>query len=452
MLDVITGFVHELRFAGLPVSLTESVDAMEAVRHVPLHDRRSLQCALRATLVKNEAHLATFDALFSVYFSPRRLSEPGAESEAWGSEPLSASELVSRVEQVLAGDEDVARAVARQAVSRFAGMEEGRPLSGRYYLYRTLRHLDVDGVLDRLLRSSGLGEDPGGLEERLAAEDHRSRAERLRSEVEDEIRRRLVSAQGPEALARAVRAPLPEEVDFMHASAAELAALRRALHPLTRKLAARLSRRRRNRHRGSLHFRHTVRRSLSSGGVPVDLSFRHPHPSKPEIVVIADVSGSVASFSRFTLELVHAMSSQFSKVRSFVFVDGIDEVTRFFEGAEDLSEALRRINTEADVVWADGHSDYGRALEAFWHRWGAEISPKTTVLVLGDARNNYHAAEAWVMAKIAEVARHVYWLNPEPRSYWDTGDSIVHQYGVHCDGAFECRNLKQLAGFVDHLS
>jgi len=237
----------------------------------------------------------------------------------------------------------------------------------------------------------------------------------------------------------------------MHASVEDLAALRRALHPLTRKLAARLGRRRRHRHRGSLHFRQTVRHSLSYGGVPVELKHRHPHPSKPEIVVIADISGSVASFSRFTLELVHAMSSQFSKVRSFVFVDGIDEVTRFFEDADDLSDALRRINTEADVVQADGHSDYGRALEAFWHRWGAEISSKTTVLVLGDARNNYHAAEAWVMAEMAKVARHVFWLNPEPRSYWDTGDSIVNQYGVHCDGAFECRNLKQLSSFVDHL-
>jgi uncharacterized protein with von Willebrand factor type A (vWA) domain len=237
----------------------------------------------------------------------------------------------------------------------------------------------------------------------------------------------------------------------MHASAEDLAALRRALQPLTRKLAARLGRRRRHHHRGSLHFRQTVRHSLSYGGVPAELKYRHAHPSKPEILVIADVSGSVASFSRFTLELVHAMSAQFSKVRSFVFVDGIDEVTRFFEGTDDLSEALRRINTEADVVWADGHSDYGRALEAFWRRWGREVSPKTTVLVLGDARNNYHAAEAWVMAEMAKVARHVYWLNPEPRPYWDTGDSIVEKYALHCDGVFECRNLKQLARFVDHL-
>ncbi|MDP8976699.1 MAG: VWA domain-containing protein [Actinomycetota bacterium] len=451
MLDVLAGFIGELRAAGLPVSLTEDIDSMDALRHVPLEDRTAFKHALAATLVKSHAHRKTFDAVFDIWFSPPLLYQDVETDDE--------TELAEWLEQAMATEDGPSReaavkAAAMRAVSRYAGMEEGRPVGGRYYLHRTLRHVDLDGIMQRLLAAGRQEADHEltELEELLLADEHRSRAERLRAEIEGEIRRRLVADRGPEALARTARAPLPEDVDFMHASAEDLAALRRTLQPLTRKLAARLGRRRRHNHRGSLHFGRTVRHSISYGGVPVELEYRHPHPSKPEILVIADISGSVASFSRFTLELVHAMSSQFSKVRSFVFVDGIDEVTRFFEGAEDLSDALRRINTEADVVWADGHSDYGRALEAFWQRWGSEVSPKTTVLVLGDARNNYHAAEAWVMAEIANVARHVYWLNPEPRSYWDTGDSIVDQYAVHCDGAFECRNLKQLAAFVDHLS
>jgi uncharacterized protein with von Willebrand factor type A (vWA) domain len=220
---------------------------------------------------------------------------------------------------------------------------------------------------------------------------------------------------------------------------------------LARKLAVRLARRRRHRRRGHLDFRRTVRQSMSYGGVPADPRYRHPHPAKPEIVVIADISGSVAAFARFTLHFVHAISTQFSRVRSFVFIDGVDEVTRFFDGAEDISEAVQRVNAEADVVWVDGHSDYGHALGAFWDRWGEEIGTRTTVILLGDARNNYHAAEAWVVAAIRRRARHVYWLNPEPRSYWDTGDSIVSQYAVHCDGVFECRSLRQLARFVEDL-
>ena len=231
-----------------------------------------------------------------------------------------------------------------------------------------------------------------------------------------------------------------------------MAARRRALQPRDRRLAVRLSRQRRHRHRGPLDFRSTVRHSLSYGGVPAEPRFRHRHPSKPQLVVVADVSGSVAAFARFTLQFVHAVSGQFSRVRSFVFVDGIDEVTHLFEGADDLAEAVQRVNTEADVIWAEGHSDYGHALTVFAERWGAELSPRTSVVVLGDARNNYHAARAGALAEVAHRARHLWWLNPEPRSYWDTGDSIVSEYAVHCDGVYECRNLRQLEGFVARIA
>src|SRR4029077_2782953 len=142
-----------------------------------------------------------------------------------------------------------------------------------------------------------------------------------------------------------------------------------------------------------------------------------------EVMVIADISGSVASFARFTLMFVYAMASQFSKVRSWVFIDGIDEVTRFFSESDDVLEAVHRVNTEADVLWVDGHSDYGHAFEVFHERHAREVTHKSTIIVLGDARNNYHAANAWVLEALESRARRVYWLNPEPRSYWNTGDS-----------------------------
>ena len=137
---------------------------------------------------------------------------------------------------------------------------------------------------------------------------------------------------------------------------------------------------------------------------------------------------------------------------TFVFIDGLDEVTDFFKGVEDITEAVHRVNTEADVVWVDGHSDYGHAFEVFWERYGKDVGPKTTVLLLGDARNNYHAAQSWVVKEIRHKARHVYWLNPEPRSYWNTGDSIVGEYAVHTDGVYEVRNLRQLEAFVEKLA
>jgi uncharacterized protein with von Willebrand factor type A (vWA) domain len=475
MLEVLSSFIRELRAAGLPVSLTESLDAMEAVKHVPLEDREAFKYALAATLVKSNAHWRAFDTVFEVFFSLRgpavadgeaaelagELGEPEDPGEGVrggagsGGEALTAEELARLLQRALAdGDEALLRALARQAVTRYAGMEPGRPVGGTYYLYRTLRNLDLDGMVERLVEQSA-AEAPQPLtplEERLERDELEHRVERLRKEIEAEIRRRLVADRGADAMAKTLRKPLPEDVDFMHASREEMVGLRKAIYPLTRKLAARLARKRKHGRKGPLDFRDTVRHSLSYGGVPAELRFRYPRPAKPEIFVIADISGSVAAFARFTLQLVYAISGQFSKVRSFVFIDGVDEVTRLFEGTDDIGEAVHRVNTEADVVWVDGHSDYGHAFEAFWSRWGAEIGPKTTVMILGDARNNYHASQSWVVQEMRKKARHVYWLNPEPRSYWDTGDSIVGEYGVHCDGVFECRNLRQLERFVEHLA
>jgi uncharacterized protein with von Willebrand factor type A (vWA) domain len=474
MLDLLGGFIQELRAAGLPVSLTENLDAMEAVRHIPLEDREAFKYALAATLVKNHAHWKAFETIFEVYFSLRgsefNIEEDPDEEDleellqqlvggrqpasGGGMEGLTPEQLAEMLYKALMeGDEALLRALAKQAVSRYSGMEPGRPVGGTYYLYRTLRNLDLEGILERMLQQAQDEADGGmtPLEERLARDEFEARIDGLRKEIEAEIRRRLVADRGAEAMAKTLRKPLPEDIDFMHATRDELAALRRAIYPLTRKLAVRLARKRRHGRKGPLDFRNTVRHSLSYGGVPAEPKFRYPRPAKPEIMVVADISGSVAAFARFTLQLVYAISSQFSRVRSFVFIDGIDEVTRFFEGIEDITEAVHRVNTEADVVWVDGHSDYGHAFETFWDRWGKEISPKTSVILLGDARNNYHASQAWVVAEMRQKARHVYWLNPEPRSYWDTGDSIVSQYAIHCDGAYECRNLKQLERFVDLL-
>jgi uncharacterized protein len=478
MLDLLSGFIQELRKASLPVSLTEALDAMEAVKHIPIEQRQTFKYALAATLVKADNHWRAFETVFEVYFSLRGpqyqvgdgefdedsleewLQEQMRQMQGQGRGPGSLQDLTPEelaellYRALLNNDQAMMQAMARQAVTKYAGMEPGRPVGGTYYLYRTLRNLDLDGMLERLMEASR--QQAGGeltpLEERLEQEEFESRLEQLRQEIEAEIRRRLVADRGIEAMSKTLRKPLPEDVDFMHASRDEMVAIRRAIAPLTRKLAARLARKRRHERRGPLDFRATVRASLSYGGVPAEPKFRYPRPSKPEIMVVADISGSVAAFARFTLHLVYAIQNQFSKVRAFVFIDGIDEVTRFFQGEEDITRAVHRVNTEADVVWVDGHSDYGHALSVFWDEWGRDINGKTTMLVLGDARNNYHATNNWVLKEANKKARHLYWLNPEPRSYWDTGDSVISEYGMHCDGVYECRNLRQLEGFVDKLA
>ena len=477
LLELLNGFIVQLRAAGLPVSLTENLDAMEAVKHIPIEHRSTFKYALAATLVKHYNHWNAFETVFEVYFSLRGPEyEIGDDAEAidfddegddgetdqtgqgnqqgGGGDNLTPEELAEMLYQALMrGDQQMMRGVARQAVKRYAGMEPGRPVGGTYYLYRTLRNLDLDGVLERLLEQDQNEEgDTSEFDQRLQRDEYQSRVDQFQKEIEAEIRRRLVADRGVEAMAKTLRKPLPEDVDFMHASREEMASLRKAIYPLTRKLASRLQRKRRHGRKGPLDFRRTVRASLSYGGVPAEPKFRNPHPHKPEIFVIADISGSVAAFARFTLHLVYAISGQFSKVRSFVFIDGLDEVTQYFEGVDDINEAVHRVNTEADVVWVDGHSDYGHALGVFWEKYGKDIGPRTSIMILGDARNNYHAAESWIVREMQDKAKQVFWLNPEPNSYWDTGDSIVGEYAQYCDGTFEVRNLRQLEGFVENLS
>jgi uncharacterized protein len=465
--SLITGFVGELRAAGVPVSMVETIDAMRALEVIDIGDRRGLKETLAATLVKAERHLGAFDTAFEVYFA-RSPQEPagdeagvgahGGEGEGGaggtgGSEDDLEDLRRSLLQALLDGDMDALQAAIGGAVDRLSGFEPGRPVGGTYYLYRTLRRLDVDQI-EAMLRDVLTGQDGelGDLDRRLLSEEVGERMEELRQAVQEEIRRRLVADRGREAVARTLRRPLTEDVDLMHATRTDLAALEDAIVPLTRKLAARLARRRRLLRRGRLDFRKTMRRSLATGGVPLDPRFRTPKPHRPEVFLLCDISGSMATFARFTLQFTYAMSTQFSKLRSFAFIDTVDEVTDLFGPGTDFTGALARVAAEAEVVLHDGHSDYGTALAAFGDKYGRDVTPRSTLIITGDARNNYRPPQDELLAEIAAKARAVYWLNPEPPSYWDTGDSVMSRYGRWCDGVYEVRTLRQLEAFVEELS
>ncbi|MEO7803874.1 MAG: VWA domain-containing protein, partial [Actinomycetota bacterium] len=198
-----------------------------------------------------------------------------------------------------------------------------------------------------------------------------------------------------------------------------------------------------------LDFRRTIRASLQTGGTPAYPKFKQ-RTVRPDIVVLCDVSGSVAAFSRFALALLHALAQHFRRVRSFAFIDAIDEVSSFFQGG-DFDEAARRVRDEARTVWLDGHSDYGHALKQFLADHEDALGPKTTVLLLGDVRSNFRGPEAASLEQIRARCKRLYLLNPEPERHWDTGDSIVSTYEPFCDGVFECRNLKQLTTFIERI-
>jgi len=319
-------------------------------------------------------------------------------------------------------------------------------VAGVYYMSRALAAANLSAILDRLSEATS---DEGGAF--LTQRERDERIAEFRTELQTEIRDRLVADRGPEDVARVLRAPLPEDVDFLSASGKDAAAIREALKPLARKLAARLARRRRTHRDAPLDFRATLRKSLSTGGIPVELVHRKPHPSRPDLIVLADISGSVATFAAFTLQLVFALRTEFARVRTWAFVDGIDEVTELLEHSDNVAEATYRINYGSSKVRLFGGSDYGFALRTFARDWGDEIRSTSTVLILGDARNNYLAPRDESLATVAKRARHLYWLNPEPASRWNTGDSIMDRYAQHCDAVFECRNIRQLTQFIDLL-
>lgn len=444
--------VDALRRAGVAVPISEDIDAVASLQHLDLLDRAQFKEALASLLAKSHADRRTFDDLFDVYFPVRPGSvdlddvpEPGEEVDPDGY----LDELVRRL---MDGDDHDIRRWAREAVDRF-GRAEGRDGGTRWFQYRVWRAVDVPSLLQRLLEEQAAGAegDTSELERRLWRDEFEARLRTFRREVEGEIRRRYAEDRGPEQVAdRMIRPPL-EEQDFFRLSVDEQAELRTRIRPLARKLATRLAVKRRHGRDGRLDVRRTVRRSLSTGGVPFDPEFRARKPHKPELYVLCDVSGSVASFARFTLMLVHTLQDQFSKVRSFAFVDTLDEVTRLFEDG-DFGRAASRMMQEAELVWFDGHSDYGHSLEVFHRRYARDVTARSSVIVLGDARNNYRRSNAWVLEDLQKRARHVHWLNPEPVHHWGTGDSIAASYARYCDDMVEVRNLKQLTRFVERLT
>jgi len=457
LLDTLEGFTGALRKAGVPAGTSEVLDATRVLGAVDLLDRPQLRAGLAAALVKRPVHRPTFDLLFDLWWPPavgdpldlteRRDDEPGEAGER-GEPDLDA--LRDELRQLLLeGDDEALRRFARLAVAELghAGAQPGRQ---SWFTYRVLRALSPDTLIASMLDALLAGEPRGGLAEQVARQRLQERIAALRAYVEAEVRRRVAEERDRDQVARSALPPLADQVDFLRAQREELAAMRRTVHPLARRLASRLAARRRLGREGRLDVRRTVRASLGTGGVPVETHHRPRRVHKPELVVFCDVSGSVAGFAHFTLMLTAALREQFSRVRAFAFIDTCDEVTRLFGPGADLADSVRRLAREADLVAYDGHSDYGNALRVFVDRFPDAVGPKTSLLVLGDARTNYRDPGIALLKGLVDRSRHAYWLNPEPRREWNSGDSMARRYGDVIE-MVECRNVAQLTDFVGRL-
>lgn len=449
-------FIDALRRAGLPVSMTEDLDAIAALSLVPLDDRDTVREAYAATLVKRHLQRPAFDALFEAYF-PRRVGDgarglptPGGELDKPVGDNLDVLETVRRrIERALRDsdlDDQLLRQLAAEAVGRFGqdpSRTDGPP---SWSMYETLQRLDVqglvNGLIDRLLSD---GTDPDAADA-LA----QRRMSRFIEAVSDDIDRRKTERQTPERRATETVRPVLDKLAFSAARHADIVAMRREIFPLARRLATRLARERRALGGGPLHFRRTIRAAMGTGGVPLTTHHRPKRPHRPELVVLCDISGSVADFAQFTLMFVFALREVFHGLRAFTFVDSITEVTdRFLPGADAAGVMAELAGSTREALLA-GRSDYGRVFERFAAEHPGALGPKTTLLVLGDARSNYSALGEATLANMVGKVKHAFWLNPEPRQDWGIGDSAAHQYAQLIE-MVECRNLEQLSAFVHDL-
>ncbi|MEU7765577.1 VWA domain-containing protein [Nocardia sp. NPDC049190] len=450
----LVGFVAALRARGIPVGPSETVDAGRVVTVLDLMDREVLREGLACALLRRTTHRATFDGMFDLWFPAavgERTSTPGeVDIPHTRTGDVDIPALRELLAQLLGQEAATAQleALAGQLVEQLGQYQSARGPS--FSAYQALREVQPQTLLAEIVAGLAAGSDVNAFDTEIARRTVRRRIDRFRATVEAETRRRAAERIGRERVATYGVSRQAEEVDFLRASEAELAELKRGTQRLARILAARLAARRRHARRGEIDLRRTLRKSMSTGGVPIDLVHRKPRPGRPELVLLCDVSGSVAGFSNFTLLLVSALREQFSRVRIFAFVDQVDEVTQFFDPHTRLDTAMTKIFTEASVVGVDGHSDYGAALAGFARDYPDAVTSRSSLLILGDARTNYRDPELTTLRSLVDVAKHAHWLNPEPRSQWGSGDSAADRYGQVIE-MHECRSAKQLTAVVSRL-
>jgi uncharacterized protein with von Willebrand factor type A (vWA) domain len=434
-------FCEELRSEGVPVGTSEMLDAFAALEEVPWTSRDDFREALASTIAKSQEDRRTFELLFERFFFrtaeaeaiARGIGEAGRDQE--GGERLDIDELREQIRRaIVEGRDGEMRDLARLAIAAFGRQGEGSGVVG----------VDVQ----RIRRTLGLSTSRQPTPEQTGElppidRDQLNRFERhLRRELERDLIERTSTLPPSRPLAELDRT-LPTS------PAQDLAAVHRAVSQMKRRLAT-LGHEQRGRRKGqTVDVRRTMRASLETGGVPLRLRFRPKRPRRPEIYVLCDVSTSVTSASVFFLSVLHALHDSFRKLRSFVFIERISEVTDIFEHERDFRTIAQRVSSEGGVADVSGYTDYGRVWLEFLTEISDDLDPRSTVIVLGDARTNGREPHAEVFAQIAERAGRLFWLNPEPKLYWNYGDSVMAAYERHCDGAFECWTTRHLENFVN---
>jgi uncharacterized protein len=464
MEDRIVEFASVLRRNGVRVSLSENMDVFRALELIGIADPVLFRHALRTTLVKRASDLKPFEELFDYFFLgigraidalERRIME---ELELT---PQQFQELLERVQRLLREMEGELSELTRALLSgnraelerllRGAATQEGDfnyPDSFRLTPYtRMAARLQFSRVQSEIERLRGilrmLGENGEDLRDVIRYLDERMRdLNRLLREVIQQEQRKtgmgLKDATQRTALA---------DKSFAFYTEDDIRRMNDAVTRLAQRLKNRLSVRRKKAVRGRFNVKETLRKNLQYGGVPFNIQLDRRKKTKPQVMILCDISDSVLNASRFMLQFVYSIQDLYAKVRSFVFVSDLGEVTKLFEE----NELQRAVETalKGDVIDVFSHSNFGRAFELFYQNYFSAVTSKTTVLIIGDGRNNYNRPNEWVLREIQQKAKQLIWLNPENRITWGVGDSEMPRYVPYCDTAEECRSINQLYKVVD---
>jgi uncharacterized protein with von Willebrand factor type A (vWA) domain len=436
-------FAEELRDEGMAVGTSELLDAFAALEQISWTHQENFRGALSATLAKSPDDARIFALVFERFFFRAAEAEASrneiSEGAAGNGQSLDVDldELRRQIAAALQdGSEAALRDLARLAIAAF-GRGEGSGVLG----------VDVQ----RIRRALGLRSEP---QPDLPADDPRRDGvprDQLRR-FEQQLRRELERGMIERTASLPPKRPLTElDRALPSGPIQDLASVHRVVAQLKRRLASQGQEHKGHRHHAHVDVRRTMRASLQTGGVPIELKYRPRRPRRPEIFVLCDVSTSVTSASTFFLSVLHALHDSFRKLRSFVFIERISEVTEVFERERDFRAATEAVSKDAGVADISGYTDYGRVWTEFLGEIEDELHPRATVIVLGDARTNGRPPRDDVFEAITARAGRTFWLNPEPRLYWNYGDSVIAAYEQHCT-AFECWRTDQLEDFVKALA
>ena len=463
-------FANLLRKSGVRVSVAEAIDAFEALDELSLGDREVFKDALRTSMIKRGDEIATYDQLFDLFWSGfyDNLRESfGDMGDALAESGIDLEELLRQIAQQMGqmeGELDLSELVKALLTQDLSNLEnlirEAAEAAGidrienmlqvGFFSRRTTEQLGMEGAAEQLEKLLAQLEEGGMPSDQVEA--MRELIQRLMETLRRAVRNfteRELQTRNHDYMEKFRREMLTEK-SFYHLTEDEISRMREVVVRLAQRIKNILSIRRKRLKRGKLDLHTTLRRNMARGGIPFEVIFKQRRKERPKLVILCDVSSSVANVSRFMLQFMYGLQEAFTKIRCFVFVSELGEVTPVFQD-NDISAAIEKALDGGDVINVYTRSNFGYAFHEFWRDFLSAVDNRTTVLVLGDARNNYNDAKEWCLRDIHNKAKNVVWLNPENPSAWGFGDSVMDKYLPYCDVVEECRNLRQLSKIVDQI-